>query len=351
MKYLILSLFIIPTLLFSEISISELNNGSWSKIERNGVFIYTKKDNGKVPIFCFHKIGNEPRYEITADNFENFLIYLNKNNFFPLSDKEFLERDLSRVPTGYTPIVLGADDASEGNFEYKTHGENSVIGEINIKSGKKELTNGSMVQLLEKHLKPTNGIINFTFYVSFNGIPFRQTGGYEFLDNQFRGNPLVKEKFNYIIDNFILGVHTFSHPVTKNTTPEKFKWELDTFYSILDSYVGDKISKITTLAYPYGCATLKPEMEIMIKNYEYKGVKIIGGFDFNGYFSHSPFSSRIRDYDVSRLGVDNKNIEKVYGFLESIKLFNTKRVIVVESRNDLINVKYTDDDVIIVGTK
>lgn len=336
--------------LYSEVSLADLqDNNIWNRQDKGGVSYYTKKDLGKVPVLCFHKIGAEPRYEITAKIFENFLKYLNSNDFYILSDKELILNDFSMVPTGYTPIVLGADDASEGNFLYKTIGSDIVNGELDYSTGELQLENNTMVSILEQNIEPVNGKINFTFYVSFNGIPFRQTGGMLPSGEYYRGIDIIGTKFNYLIDNFIVGIHTVTHPVTKNTSASDFKWEIDEFYNILNSYVGDKSKLINTLAFPYGCLDLKPEMENMLRNYNNNGLKIIGGFDFDGYFSKSPFTDKVNNYDISRLGVDNQNIQNVYGFLKSVKLFETHRVIVVKSRVDLAEVLYNKNDTIIIG--
>ncbi|MGL1894658.1 MAG: hypothetical protein OCD02_23760 [Spirochaetaceae bacterium] len=333
--------------LYSEISLSEIQGSGWSDKQVGNITYYTKKDYGRVPILCFHKIGDAERYEITSENFKNFLIYLNDNKYYPISDKDFLNRDFAKVPTGYKPIVLGSDDASEGNFIYKTN-DDSIYGELDLSTGKPEHDPNSMVYLLEKFIRPEDGNINFTFYISFNGIPFRQTGGDKATGEYFRGIDLIGQKFNYLLDNFIVGIHTVTHPVTKNTSAKDFKWEIDEFYNILYSYVGERINLIDTLAYPYGCANLKPEMEKMIKNYNTKGVKIVGAFDFDGYFSQSPFSSKIKDFDISRFGVDNKNIQNLYGFLESVPQYKTERIIVVKSKTDLLNVNISDDDIVMV---
>lgn len=323
----IILILITATFLYSEPTLDELANSSiWNKVVVDDVEYYTKNDSGRVPILCFHKIGNEDRYEITSDNFENLLIYIKNNNFFPISDKDYINRDLSKVPTGYKPIILGSDDADKGNFTYKKVGSDLVIAE------------NTMISLLEKHVKPVNGRINFTYYVSFNGTPFRQ-----------EGEDIIKRKFNYILDHFYFGIHTVTHPVTKNSSVKDFKWELDEFYKIMYSYVGDKISLINTLAYPYGCADLKPEMQKMISDFQFNGVKIIGAYDFNGYFSHNPYSLKINKYDISRFGVDNKNIQNLYGFLENIEMFKTQRVIVIKDKNQLELIDYNSDDTILVA--
>lgn len=349
MKVFLLSLFLLcSTLLFSEVTLDQLQGSDWSSVKDGDITYYTKKDLGSVPILCFHIIGEKERYEITPENFKNFLIYLNSHNYYAISDKDFISRDFSKVPTGFTPIVLGSDDASEGNFIYKTEGD-SVTGAFDMSSGHLEQEPESMVYMLEKYLEPEDDKINFTFYIAFNGIPFRQTGGEEATGEYYRGIDIVGQKFNYLLDNFYVGIHTITHPVTKNTSVSDFKWELDEFYNVMYSYVGDRINLINTIAYPYGCAVLKPEMESMISNYDTRGVDIVGGFDFNGYFSHSPFSSKVRDLDVSRFGVDNKNIQNLYGFLESVKLFNTTRVIVVKDRDDLKGIKLSESDTILVN--
>lgn len=351
MKQIYIVLFILTFFsLSADINRSELDSRDiWSKKESGSTTYYTKKDLGRIPVLCFHKIGLDDRYELTAANFEEFLIYLNTNKFYPLSDKELLLRDFSMIPSGFTPIVLGSDDASEGNFEFKTIGTDKINGEIDRSTGSSENLEDSMVYLLEKYIKPVNERINFTFYISFDGLPFRQSGGSETTGKYYRGIPVVKEKINYLLDSFIVGIHTVTHPITKNTDANKFKWELDEFFSIMRDYVGDRSNLIDTLAYPYGCADLNPELREMLVGYENKNQTILGSFDFDGYFSKSPFNSRFDNFEVSRLGVDNQNIDNVYGFLESVKLFDTTRVIVVESEDDLASINYNSDDTIIIG--
>lgn len=339
MKFYLCILCFIPFFLYG----SEQNNEQYAFKDIGNGRIYYKKDLGRIPTLCFHKIGDEERYAITPKNFEEFLTYLKSNKFYLLSDEEYINKDFSMVPTGYKPIVMGSDDASEGNFLYETEGS-SETGKVVGWESNPILKDDSMVYLLEKHVEPVNGRINFTFYVSFNGIPFRQTGGYGFKGEAYLGNPIVKSKFNYLLDNFILGNHTFSHPITKDTSAIDFKKDLDHFYNIMESYLGERISEISTLAYPYGCHKLGSEMEKMIRNYKYKNVKIIGAFDFDGYFANSPFSGTVNMYDISRIGVDNKNIQKMYYFLENIELFESKRVFRVNRKAGLEKFNINEND-------
>lgn len=344
-KIYLCTLFIILSPLFSEVTLEDLKDTTVWQVQHDGsLSIYNRRDLRRVPILCFHIIGDEPRYEITAENFSRFLKYLNKNNFWLISDKEFLSKDLSSVPTGYKPIVLGSDDAAEGNFLYKSAG-NLSSGKIDL--NKPEILEDTMVEILERHIKPRDGRIPFTFYVSFNGLPFRQNGGVTIKGNNM-DIPVVKHKFNYILDHFILGNHTFSHPVTKLSTAADFKSELDKFYTVMESYIGERVMEIDTLAYPHGCAELKQEMREMLQRYSYKGVQISGGFDFDGYFSTSPYSEKLDRLDVSRLGVDNKNIDRVYGWLESVPLHISERVIVVDHNKDLKGFDYYSNDRIII---
>ena len=71
----------------------------------------------------------------------------------------------------------------------------------------------TMVYLLEKYLPKVQGKINFTFYTSFNGVPFRQTGGTTSFGENYRDIPIVGYKLNYLIDNFYIGIHTVTHPI------------------------------------------------------------------------------------------------------------------------------------------
>lgn len=333
---------------FADTSIDELKNPEvWSVVSINNVDVYTQKDSGKVPVLCFHMLNDEYWYGITPKRFENFLIYLSENNFYPLSDSEFILKDFSRVPSGMTPIVLGSDDASQGNFLYKTIGP-LEIGDIDTSTGKKELVEDSMVYLLQKYIKPVNGKINFTFYVSFNGLPFRQSGGYLGNGEYYRGYPIVGDKLNYLLDNFYIGIHTVTHPVTKDTSVEDFKWELEEYFDIMYSYLGNDVKKISTLAYPHGCGVLKPEMRELIEGFDRYGASVIGGFDFDGLFSLPTFDNRVDSYDISRLGVDNRNIDRVYGFLESVPLFKTKRVFVVDSLDQLADYVLNESDEVLI---
>lgn len=307
-------------------------DSSWNVRDVEGGSIYTRTlKKGKVPVLCFHKINNEERYGLTPEAFRDLLIFLKENRFYVISDKQFINTDYSEVPTGYRPIVLGADDASEGNFIYKA--KEGVI--LRDENGKPEIDPLSMTGLLDTHLGKENGQGNFTFYISLDKIPFRQTGGISSYGPHYRGIPVVQEKLMYLRENYIIGIHTVTHPVTKNSSVEDFQWELKEFYTIMEEYLGEGIRDITTLAYPYGCGDLKPELEKMIREFEYKGVKIAGAFDFDGYFSPSPDTGLVNMYEISRLGVDNKNIKKVFWFLENVVLYENERVIVIDNPDDL----------------
>lgn len=344
-KLYICILFFVLYPLSAEISFEALTDTEvWQEHKSGNVTIYNRRDLRRVPILCFHIIGEAERYEITPENFSNLLIYLNGNKFWLISDKEFINQDLSSVPTGYKPIVLGSDDAAEGNFLYKADGDISS-GDIDLSDV--VIEKNSMVEILQRHIKPRGGRIPFTFYISFNGLPFRQTGGYD-TNRDYRDNPVIEHKFNYLLDNFILGNHTYGHPVTKLTAAEDFKTELDKFYDIMQTYVGNRVTEIDTLAYPHGCSELKSDMREMLKSYNYDGVSILGGFDFDGYFSTSLYSPALDNLDISRLGVDNKNISRVYGWLESVPLLVSERVLVVEESGDLEGFNYSEQDQILI---
>lgn len=343
--FLLLTIF---SSIFAEVNITDLENSEvWKRSENGQVTIYREISQKRVPILCFHIIGDKERYEISALNFTNLMEYLNDHKFWLISDKEFIKGDLSSVPTGYRPIVMGSDDASEGNFLFQAKTGTLDTGVIDFTDPK--VVENTMVDILQDNFTPRDGIIPFTFYVSFNGLPFRQTGG-EIIDDSYLGSKTLSFKFQYVMDNFILGNHTFSHPITKLTTASDFKEELNKFYDVMYSYLGDDISRIDTLAYPHGCHDLTPEMRFMLENYNYRGVQLSGGFDFDGYFSTSPYGSTLDNLDISRLGVDNKNIDRVYGWLESVPLLVSRRVLVVDSRDDLIGFTLsTEDEIIIRG--
>ena len=79
-----------------------------------------------------------------------------------------------------------------------------------------------MVAILERHVRKEEGRINFTFYVSFDAIPFRQLDGHENPGFPYPGVPVISEKIRYLDEHFILGIHSLSHVYAHDMGPSAF---------------------------------------------------------------------------------------------------------------------------------
>jgi hypothetical protein len=58
--------------------------------ERGISYIAPTSGDGYIPVLSFHKLGEQDDFELTKERFEEFLIYLNANEFHIISDRQFL---------------------------------------------------------------------------------------------------------------------------------------------------------------------------------------------------------------------------------------------------------------------
>jgi len=292
-------------------------------------FLTEKAVTGEIPILCLHKLSREEDYALTPDRFRYLLDYLRENNWYLVSDHQYLERDFSRVPTGMKPIVMGSDDASHGNFVFQTKGD-LITGPVKRFFGSPRLDRDSMVAILEKHAEREEGRINFTFYVSFDAIPFRQLDDYENPGAPYRGVPIIAEKIRYLDDNFILGIHTMSHIYAHDMSPDDFAQEVRAGWELLNEYAGGHAETVRTLAFPFGIRPLTPELRRAVTEVSVGGVSLTGAFDFDNKLAPPP-GAELDLFDVSRFNVDNRNWERLLRTLDDADAVVARRDIIWET--------------------
>jgi hypothetical protein len=291
-------------------------------------YISAKKGPGFIPVLAFHKLGEGESMELTLSRFENILRFLQTNNFHIISDLQFLTGDFTYAPSGSSLAVLGSDDGSSGVFYYKTESDVKRSSFL-MDKGRYIISEDCMVYYLNKYLPQEKGKRNFTFYLTFDAIPFRQTGGGYNPGPPYMNMPAVRSKLQYLNDHYYLGNHTLHHYFSEEVSELEYLFELIGYYDVLDSY-GIKSKGTTTFAYSYGIGELTRERQITMKNFDYNGITIGGAFDYNGEFARPVDTGETNIYDISRVGVDNGNFHEVMERLEETKLYKTKRAVLVK---------------------
>lgn len=291
-------------------------------------FLSEKADKGVIPILCLHKISREEDYALTPERFRRLLRYINDNGWYLVSDLQYLEGDFSRIPTGFKPIVMGSDDASHGTLIYQTRGDR-LNGSVKRLFGKPIIDRDSMVAILERHAKEENGRINFTFYISFDAIPFRQLDGYENPGYPYQGIPVISEKMQYLDENFILGIHSLSHTYVHDMGAEAFAEEIMVAWELIDEYAGGTASSLYTMAFPFGIRPLTHAVRDALTSLNRDGKHLVGAFDFDNKLAPPPGDPG-DTFDVSRFNVDNKNWDRLMRTLDEADAVSTRREIIWE---------------------
>ena len=295
----------------------------------NVVFLAEQASNGEVPVLSLHKISLEEDYALTPGRFGHLLNYINDNGWYLVADHHYLDGDFSRVPTGLKPIVMGSDDASLGNLIYQTRGDR-LFGEVRRFFGKPLTDPDSMVAILERYAKKEEGRINFTFYVSFDAVPFRQLDGHDNPGFPYPGIPVVGEKIRYLDENFILGIHSLSHTYARDMEPGDFARDVLEAWALIDEYAGGEATTVRTLAFPYGIGTLTPDFRDAVSGLRRNGRRLIGAFDFDNRLAPAPGASADM-FDVSRLNADNRNWDRLMRILGNADAVVARRDIVWET--------------------
>ncbi|OQX29369.1 MAG: hypothetical protein B0D92_04025 [Spirochaeta sp. LUC14_002_19_P3] len=308
----------------------ELGYDAWiTRDEKSVVILSEQASSGEVPILCLHKIGDDDNYALTPQRFRELLQYINANGWYMVTDSQYLKKDFSRVPTGLKPIVMGSDDASYGTLIYQTVGD-SLTGRVRRFFGKPIMERDSMAAILERYAKKEDNRINFTFYVSFDAVPFRQLDGYKNPGFPYRNIPVVAEKIRYLDNNFILGIHALSHIYAYEMGIHEFAEDVLAAWNVLDEYAGAEALTVQTLAFPFGIENLSAELESLISSLSRNGRRLVGGFDLDNAPAAPPGSLK-KPFEVSRINVDNSRWQETLNTLNSINAVSARREIIWET--------------------
>lgn len=308
---------------------SELGYENWI-IRREGevTFLSEKSSVGEVPVLCLHRLGRGQKYELTPTRFRRLIDYIRSNKWYLISDHQYISGDLSRVPNGFKPIVMGSDDASYGTLTYQTNGE-GLYSIVRRRAGKPLLDRNSMVSILEMYAPREEGRINFTFYISFDAVPFRQLDGYRNPGFPYKGIPLVAEKIRYLDEKFILGIHSLSHIYADDMGSEAFAGDVLRAWELIDEYAGGEALSLHTLSFPFGISTLTPSMRGELNSLTRNGRRLSGAFDFDDKLAPAP--GALNDaFDISRYNVDNRTWNRIFETLESANAVVVRREVIWE---------------------
>ena len=292
--------------------------------------LYERSSRGRMPVLCFHRIGTDSRYELTLPRVHELMQSLVQNGYFPVSDRDFGEGNLSTVPSGMKPVVLGADDAGGTQllWDKRTLAQYADGGHPSFFS----LEPDCLASIFSRYFSKSAGHYNFTFYVSFDAIPFRQTGPLANSGRPYRGMPVVGDKFRYAFDQFHLGYHSLTHTYVEKMAIEDFVREIEESSRIFSEYFGRSV-KLSTLAFPYGSGHLSSRREAEL-------LRAIGqdrlpetGFDLDGEFSVPPWNPEFHSWDISRFSVENRSYDQLQALLASPSVYTSRRTILIYSDN------------------
>ena len=318
--------------------------------ERDKTVFYEKRDRGRVPVLCFHRIGEDERYELSLNRTHHLMAFLESNGFFPLRDAAFAAGDFSTVPSGKKPFVIGADDAASGQVFFTEQALADIAAGQPLR--REALDPNCLSAIFTRYFPPVQGHYNFTFYVSFDAVPFRQTGGIPHAGFPYRDLPVVEEKLHLLSSRYYLGHHTVTHTFLGDQTAGSLVREIGEAEGIFAGYL-DRAPELRTMAYPYGVGTLEPEQLRVFVRANEKGDFPDYAFDLDGELSYLPWNRRFEPYRISRISVENRRFDNLLKILERRDIYISRRTILLYAPNknldlDSYGLTLGEDDMVYV---
>ncbi|MDC7240481.1 MAG: hypothetical protein PQJ50_08995 [Spirochaetales bacterium] len=326
-----------------EFLVERLNFDSPEVVQnRKSTIIYDRRRTGEIPVLCFHRIGEEDRYELTLNRIHHLMAVMSSRGFYPLSDREFGAGDLSSVPSGMIPFVAGADDAGATQLLWDDATMAAYAG--GGRPGYFELDPDCLASVFTRYFPKSGNRYNFTFYMSFDAIPFRQISGSN-PGFPYEGISVVRDKIRYAQREFFLGHHSLTHTFREEMAAEEFFREVSETNRIVGDYLGYPVT-LPTLAFPYGSGTFTPaEKEKYIAAVE-EGRFPETAFDLDGRFSPPPWSEDFVRWNISRFSVENRTFDYLLSRLDSPLLYQSRRVFLIHSPDKNLNL---DDYELVTG--
>ncbi len=316
---------------------------------RTSTIIYDRRRTGNIPVLCFHRIGEDSQYELTLNRVHHLMAVLSSGGFYPVSDRDFGAGDLSSVPSGMKPFLIGADDAGATQLLWDDATMAAYSG--GGTPVQFELDPDCLASVFTRYFPRTGNHYNFTFYMSFDAIPFRQIAGRN-PGFPYEGIDVVRDKIRYAQREFYLGHHTLTHTFREKMSGDQLFRELGDTNRIVSDYLGYPVS-MPTLAYPYGSGTFTPADKREILQAIEDGSFPLIAFDLDGRFSPPPWSEDFVSWDISRFSVENRTFEILLDRLESPLLYESRRVLLIHSPDKNLNLDDYDlptggDDIVYV---
>jgi len=238
-------------------------------------------------ILVFHRFGDEryPSANITTNNLEEIISYLNKNKYNVITLEEMIGKISKKEEISKKTICITIDDAFKSFFE-----------------------NG--LEILKKNKFP------FTVFVNTEAVNRNY--------NDYMSWDQIKEVSKY----GEIGSHSYSHPHLTKLGNEKAMEEIQKSIADIEKNISEKVKYF---AYPYG--EYNDEIKWMLKSLGMKGIlnQGLGGI-----------SKESDKFDLDRLAISNlaglkwklrikhlqahwMNIERVDNYIKNIKVEMDKK--------------------------
>ena len=295
---------------------------------RYSTVFYDRRRNGEIPVLCFHRIGDDSRYELSLNRVHHLMAALKSKGYYPMSDRDFAAGDFSVIPSGMKPFVIGADDA--GATQILWDEKTMSVYDSGGNPGNWSLEPDCLASIFTRYFPKSGNHYNFTFYMSFDAVPFRQLGGQLNPGFPYEGINVVRDKIRYAQKEFYLGHHSLTHTFREEMSGEQFFQEIKETDRIVSSYLGYPV-KLQTLAYPYGSGQFTGEerRELMQAIDDERFPEI--AYDLDGSFSLTPWSNGFQRWNISRFSVENSSFDLLIKRLSSPYIYQSRRVLLIRS--------------------
>ena len=248
-------------------------------------------------------------YFLYYDAFRKQMNYLKEHNFYPVTAKEAVNKNFSRLPDNAIPVNISFDDGSYGQVRYKTVDDDDRHSEFLLVNGKPELL--ECVPTIMREVWGDDARV--TFFPTFIDFTFKQYAGLEkeAFEEFYPDNIAYQLKLNYIADEWELGLHTIEHDNLGKRDAQQINDIFDLNYNVLARYIGGKVSQVEAVAYPYGVVP-KDESFTAMTNYSYNDGKanIKYGFMYNNVYDNNDFIFRPNNdqWHIVRNGVCSNSL-------------------------------------------
>ncbi|MHC1719848.1 MAG: polysaccharide deacetylase family protein [Clostridiaceae bacterium] len=250
-------------------------------------------ETGKIMVLMYHNIGKtEAEWVRAPENFRKDLQTLYEKGYRPISLSDYVTGNIT-TEQGKTPVVITFDDGNRNNFDYLEDGSVSSDSAVGI--------------LVDFHEQHKDFPLEATFFVN-GGLPFGQKG-------------MESKKLNYIIDKGMdIGNHTQSHVNFTKADADKIQKEIGGQAQYLQSLMGSKDYKVTTLALPYGSRPSDKSLATYLAagNYNGQAYKNIAILNVGWNPGHSPYVSKFDNESIPRVRASETKVDNVglYDYLD-----------------------------------